>query len=81
MSEDTAIRLAIESIEARIQTLAIDADLCDIWSLPQPTELIAENFRTPRRIAASEKRKQLRLAIATLRQMRPSQRAMDLETA
>lgn len=47
MSEDTAIKLAIEAIEAQIKTLAIDADLCDIWSIPQPTELIVENFRTP----------------------------------
>lgn len=79
MSEDTAIKLAIGAIEAQIKTLAIDADLCDISSIPQPTELIVENFRTPRRIAASERRKQLRLAIATLWQMHPTQRTMELE--
>lgn len=75
MSEHTAITLAIAAIESQIKTLQIDADLVDIWSRAQPNELIAEDFRTPRRIAASEKRKQLQQAITTLQQMQPVQEA------
>ena len=79
MSEDDAISLAIEAIEATIKTLQIDADLHDTWSVPQPTELLVENFRTPRRITAAKKREKFRLAITALQQMRPYQCAMELE--
>ena len=80
MSDDTAIDIAIKSIEAVIATLQIDADLCDIWS--NTTELgLPCSFRTPRRIAASEKRKKLRLAIDVLERMRPRQHMFDQELA
>lgn len=75
MTEATAITLAIAAIELQIKSLAIDANLVDIWSIPQPTELGVENYRTPHRIAASEKRKQLQQAITTLQQLRPVQEA------
>ncbi len=81
MTSDQAIMLAIEALEAQIATLVRDADLIDIWSIPQPSELITCDYRTPRRLAASEQRKKLRQAIATLQQMRPRQVVMDLEAA
>lgn len=73
MKEATAITLAIAAIEAQIASLAIDANLVDIWSIPQPNELGVENHRTPHRIVASKKRKQLLQAISVLQQMQPVQ--------
>lgn len=81
MIDDSAINLAIEAMEAQIKILQVDADLVDIWSQPQPNELIVQDFRTPRRTLASEKRAQLRLAIMALERMRPRQRMMELEAA
>ncbi len=70
MTDDKAITLAIDALEKQIQSLAIDADLCDKF-----------NYVIPRTTTASKERAKLRQAIATLQQMRPRQVSMDLEAA
>lgn len=76
MTYEQAIALAIDALEQEISRLQIDADLYNIYSTdtPRPGELLAEDYRTPWREAASKRRAACRIAIDRLRQPpRPDQ--------
>ena len=77
MKHAQAIKLAVEALEAEIDRLQIDADLYD--KSPIVTLGATEDFRTPRRAAASKRRADCQAAIETLQQ--PEQLAMELEVA
>jgi hypothetical protein len=68
MTRQQAINIAIAALESEIARVQIEADLYDVWSNPQPGELLIQDFRTPQRAAASKRRSDYRLAIKVLRQ-------------
>jgi len=77
MTNEHAIKLAIEALEAEIARVQIDADLHD--GSPFVELGMAQDFRTPRTAAASKCRAACRAAIEQLRAARkpaPRQEAL-----
>jgi len=72
-----AIKLAIEALEAEVDRLQIDADLYD--GSPFVEMGMSQDYRTPRRAAASKRRADCRAAIEVLQQ--PEQVSMFEEAA